>query len=116
MELQTLSPALSTQFQPHHSAVSLDLSAANFDVSSLPALQSECTSVQSMVSNPSLSVICPRGLPGPWFQFLYDIDCSSLSMDSLTLVFELPGDCCLSDSFGIAFPEMWVSPDLLDIT
>ena len=39
-------------------AVSLNLSAPGFDFSSLHALQSACPSVQSMISNPSLSVVC----------------------------------------------------------
>ena len=35
----------------------LHLSASGFDFNSLPALQSACPSVQSMISNPSLSVV-----------------------------------------------------------
>ena len=42
---------------PVFSAISLDLSTTDFDFSSLPALHSECASVQSMLSSPSLSVV-----------------------------------------------------------
>ena len=41
---------------PVFSATSLDLSTPGFDFSSLPALQSESPSVQSMISSPSLSI------------------------------------------------------------
>ena len=42
---------------PVFSATSLHLSALSFDFSTLPALQSKCPYVQSMVSSPSLSVV-----------------------------------------------------------
>ena len=42
---------------PVYSAISLDISATDFDFSSLLALQSECPSVQSMLSSPSLSMV-----------------------------------------------------------
>ena len=42
---------------PVFSAMPLDLSTTNFYFSTLPALQSECPSVQSMLSSPSLSVV-----------------------------------------------------------
>ena len=42
---------------PVFSTMPLDLSASGFDFTSLPALQSTCPSVQSMISNPSLSVV-----------------------------------------------------------
>ena len=39
------------------SAINLDLSASGFDFSALPALQSACPSIQSMLSSPTLSVV-----------------------------------------------------------
>ena len=42
---------------PVFSAMPLDLSTTNFYFSTLPALQSECPSVQSMLSSPSLSIV-----------------------------------------------------------
>ena len=103
------------------SAVSLDLSATDLDFSSLPALQMECPTVKSMLSSPSLSVVsftfqpppstvmCPHGLRGRWFQFLYAIGCSYLYTGSPILVFELPGGCCPPDSCGPALRKTSVS-------
>ena len=42
---------------PHCSTVEFNLSALSFDFFSLPALQSACPSVQSMLPSPSLSVV-----------------------------------------------------------
>ena len=42
---------------PVFSTTSLDFSAPGFNFSTLPAMQSKCPSVQSMVSSPSLSVV-----------------------------------------------------------
>ena len=42
---------------PVFSTTPLNLSASGFDFSSLPSLQSACPSLQSMVFNPSLSIV-----------------------------------------------------------
>ena len=43
--------------QPSLSAFNLDFSAPGFNFSALPALRAACSSVQSMISNPSLSFV-----------------------------------------------------------
>ena len=62
---------------PVFSVVSLNLSATDFDFSSLPALQSECASVQSMLSSPSLSVV---SVPFKMSSIFYDVSLGSLRL------------------------------------
>ena len=64
---------------------------------SLSALQSSpcCPARPSPLSlclskHPPSTVMCPWGLRGHWFQFLYAISCSCLSTNFLILVFDLP--------------------------
>ena len=57
-----------------NNSVSINLSASNFDFSSLLALQSTCPSVQSMLSSPSLSVVSVVFL---WSSILCDVSSRS---------------------------------------
>ena len=63
-------PFASTPSPPCLSAVELYLFVSSFDVSSLPALQSACPSLKSILFSPSLSVI---SVPFFWSSVLFDV-------------------------------------------